>query len=311
MGRIFVGVSEYGSLRGVHQYAEERAGLQLLAVLAIVNPQLPANERVTINEAQRPRASQSAFWNDYVRRGAPPAVVAARPFTSKHDGGPNDDQGRAFDLGGPGGSVISDRAHALVKAVGAEYGIHHTGAGFNPREKWHFEYVPGTARKLASAGPTQQEKKDQAMTSHLYRHPGGTIAMIDWSTGAYWGLAGPAYVELVRSLGLVSTDPIREIPANQWDFLMGRVVETRQHIAAQVWATPLSGWNGAQGAGTRLVGADRGGVAPEYVDQIATAVQKKLPVGSGGGVDTDTLVAKITTAVGDLLRGIFTKAGTK
>lgn len=305
MARIFVGNSEFQTLRGKPQYSEYRAGLQLLAVLAIVNPQLPANERITVNEATRPRASQQAFWNDYQRRGAPPAVVAARPFTSKHDGGGNDES-RAFDLGGPGGSVITNRAHALFKATALAYGIHHTGAGFRPVEKWHFEYVPGTATKLASEGPTHQEKQEALMTARLYRHPNGTIAGIDPTTGWYWPCPNPDYVVLLRALKVVvDVDPI-QLPANQYDFMVNLVILNRQEVANTVWATPLNGWNGAAPAHQRLVGADRGGVAPEYVDQIATAVQKKLPVGSGGTIDTDSLAAKVVAGV----KALFTKAGS-
>jgi len=299
VARIFVGNSEFGTLRGTPQYSEQRAGLQLLAVLAIVNPQLPASERVTINEATRPRASQSAFWNDYVRRGAPPAVVAARPFRSKHDGGGNDES-RAFDLGGPGGSVISDRAHALVKGVGAEYGIHHTGAGFRPAEKWHFEYVPGTARKLASAGPTPQEREDQDMTARLYRHSGnGTIAAVDVSTGFYWPMPSPGYVTLWRTRGWVADrDPVN-IPANEWDHMLGRIVAHRSDLAADaarlVWAAGLPGFNGVQSAAARLAG----------IDQKAGTAKV-----DGAGLKVTVDETSITNKVVAGVRGLFQKAGS-
>lgn len=299
MARIFVGNSEYGALRGKPQYSEHRAGLQLLAVLAIVNPQLPADERVTINEATRPRASQSAFWNDYVRRGAPPAVVAARPFRSKHDGGGNDES-RAFDLGGPGGSVISDRAHALIKAVGADYGIHHTGAGFRPAEKWHFEYVPGTARLLASTGPTKQEAEEQDMTARLYRNAKtGEIAVMDPTAGHYWSCPNMGYVNLERKFKTVpDVDPMN-LPANEFDHLKRRTLGHRADLAADaaryVWGANVPGYNGDASASRRLAGIDQ---------KAGTA--KLDATGLKVTVDETSITNKVVAGV----RGLFQKAGS-
>lgn len=294
MTRIFVGVSQYGALRGKAQYSEERAGLQILAVLAIVNAQLPADERVYINEAQRPRAEQLSFWNDMVRRGAPPAVVAARPFSSKHDGGPNDDQGRAFDLGGPGGAVITNRAHALVKSVGAEYGIHHTGAGFRPAEKWHFEYVPGTARKLASAGPTEQEEQESVMTAITYRNSkSGEMRTIDISTGMDDYLL-PGYFELQVKLG-VTKAPAMNVPDNEFAYLRQKAAERDAAAAARVWGHVVTGWNGPQAAANRLQGIDqKAGTAKLDASSVVVTI------------DEASLVGKITQA----MKAMFTKAGS-
>jgi hypothetical protein len=144
MADIVVGTSEYDNLAGKTQYAEMRAGLQLLALLAFIAPML-GGYRITINEARRSRADQDKFWNAYLRflAGGPWAAVAAKPYLSKHD------SGLAFDLGGPLGRVISDAAHALLVKYGPAYGIHWIGKNFG--EKWHFEYVPGTAKIIAGA----------------------------------------------------------------------------------------------------------------------------------------------------------------
>ena len=294
MPRIFVGVSEYGSLRGTQQFLEERAGLQFLAVLAIVNPQLPPDERITFNECERPRPSQSAFWNDYVRRGAPPAVVAARPFTSKHDGGPTGDRALAADLGGPGGAVITDRAHALFKAVALEYGIHHTGAGFRPAEKWHFQYVPGTARKLASAGPTQQEQEQQHMTARNYRDKKtGETRTIDVSTGKDQYLE-PGYPELHVAMGIVPGETI-QVETNQMQYLRQAARATRQAIAAEVWGQAVPGWNGPQTAAARLAG----------IDQKAGTAKV-----DGAGLKVTVDETSITNKVVAGVRGLFQKAGS-
>jgi hypothetical protein len=293
MPRIFVGVSEFGSLRGTQQFMEERAGLQFLAVLAIVNPQLPASERITFNEAERPRASQSAFWNDYIRRGAPPAVVAARPFTSKHDGGPNGESARAGDMGGPGGRVISDRAHALFKAVGAEYGIHHTGASFRPVEKWHFEYVPGTAKKLASAAPTQKEAEEQDMTARLYHNKKtGEIAVIDTSTGFYWHAPNMAYVGLLRAAKIaVDADPI-SLDDNQFGFVQQmRAVALGQHRDTLMGASVNVGGQSRQVREAWQLAAEK-----QAVDLSNVKVT----------VDEASIVTKVVAGV----RGLFQKAGS-
>jgi hypothetical protein len=163
MADIFVGNSEYDNLTGKPQYAEERAGLQLLALLAYIAPML-GGYRITINEARRSRADQDKFWNAYVRflAGGPWAAVAAKPYRSKHD------SGLAFDLGGPNGRVITDAAHALLVKYGPAYGIHWIGKNFG--EKWHFEYVPGTASILASSAPAAGNitapKKEKDMTDY-------------------------------------------------------------------------------------------------------------------------------------------------
>ena len=291
MARIFVGVSEYRNLAGKSQYSEERAGLQLLATLAEVRAE---GYTVTINEADRPRPDQTAFWNDMVRRGAPPAVVAARPFTSKHDG-----KGRgeslAFDLGGPGGSVISNAAHASVKRNGAKYGIHHIGAGFNPPEKWHFEYVPGTATKMASAGPTQQEIEEEQMTAQLYRHQKtGNYAVMDMSTGRVWPLAGADYVGQLQAMKQVPNTPPIIMTPEQWDFLLDRCKEARLQIAEQVWVHPILGVDGSvQLSGLRISAAQ--------VDAYKAATRKI----DAAALNEDSIVARVTQAV----KTMFTNGG--
>jgi hypothetical protein len=290
MGRIFVGNSEYQSLKGKPQYLEERAGLQFLAVLAIVNAQLPASERVTINEGERPRPSQLAFWNDYRRRGAPPAAVAAAPYLSKHDGGPNGDNAWAADLGGPGGSVISDRAHALVKSVGAAYGIHHTGATFRPAEKWHFQYVPGTATKLASAAPTEAEKKESVAGMIRIQHEKRGIALV-----------GPGYFHGITPEELpwtadVITKHITAINERHFDLLVDMHLHgtVSDGVGPRVWAQPIDGYNGPKQAGARLAGIDqKAGTAK--LDASGLVVK----------VDEASIVSKVQAAV----KAMFTNGG--
>jgi hypothetical protein len=179
MADIAIGVSEYDTLKGKTQTADWRAGLQLLALLAFIAPMLPKDYRITVNEGRRSKEDQTKFWNAYqrfVKYGKPWAAVAAFPFTSKHN------DGLAFDLGGPGGSVISDFAHALLVKYGPKFGIHWTGKGFG--EKWHFEYVPGTALIVASDKPATPIKEENMnyikqlllIATPVSKRPG----LVDW-----------------------------------------------------------------------------------------------------------------------------------
>lgn len=286
MADIFVGKSEFGSLRGTNQYAEQRAGLQILALLAFLAPML-AGYRITFNEARRSRPDQDKFWAAYqkfLRYGKPRAAVAARPYTSKHD------SGLAFDLGGPGGAVISDAAHALLVKYGPEWGIHWIGKNFG--EKWHFEYVPGTARKLAGTGPTKQERIEEEMTARLYRNSQtGTIAAIDWSTGAVWPIPSPAYLNLMTARKMVIAEDAINLPPNEYDFIVGRAVNVRAENAQAVLDRIVSGADGSATLGNRIVEIQRlaNAAANKKVDLTGATINAT--------VNEDALVTKIETVV--------------
>jgi len=234
MADIAVGTSEYSSLRGKTQWAEMRAGLQLLALLAFIAPMLPGY-RVTVNEARRSRADQLSFWNAYrtfVRYGRPWAAVAAVPYTSKHD------SGLAFDLGGPGGSVISDAAHAFLVKYGPRFGIHWIGKNFG--EKWHFEYVPGTASVLASnISPTPinipKEEKDMTDYSLIRGKNDGKVYLSVNRGQRFWikseaALADVRYV--LRGVGAACADRPVEVVANPDAY--GVITESAEDLTARI-----------------------------------------------------------------------------
>lgn len=234
MADIAVGTSEYQNLRGRTQWAEMRAGLQLLALLAFIAPML-GGYRITINEARRSRPDQLKFWNAYQvfrRYGRPWAAVAAVPYTSKHD------SGLAFDLAGPGGSVISDAAHALLVKYGPRFGIHWIGRNFG--EKWHFEYVPGTASVLASnISPvpikTPQEERDMADYSLIKGAHDPKVYLSVNRMHRRWirseaDLADVRY--LLRGVGAPAADRAVEVVGNPDAY--GIIVKTNDELIADI-----------------------------------------------------------------------------
>lgn len=298
MADIFVGKSEYSNLKGQNQYAQERAGLQMLALLAFLLPMLNGY-RITINEARRPRPAQLAFWNAYqrfLRYGKPWAAVAAAPYTSKHD------SGLAFDLGGAGGAVIADWVHALLVKYGPAYGIHWIGKNFG--EKWHFEYVPGTAKILAGIGPTPEEKAEIDMLGILYRdEKTGEVAGMNPSTGWYYHCPNAAYVQLLRKTRMVvDADPLN-LPTNEYGFVKGQTdamgVERDQRLIRSIWSAIIPGYNGNQSAAARLAGIDE--KANTLSDATITRLVAAIPAVKGNStinVNEDTLADKIDARLG-------------
>lgn len=137
-------------------------------------------EVITFNEGDRSRADQDVVWFEYLNGGP----LAATRYTSTHDPVNN---GNAADLGGPGGTVISDNARELLDGnhprgvVGRKYGVFNTGWNFWKREVWHFNVYPGQAEVLAPAPSTSTAKPDTKPA------PKEAEPVKVMKFGSYWG----------------------------------------------------------------------------------------------------------------------------
>lgn len=160
---VIVGTSELpGRTYGKPQtMSNVQAGWNLIAALAELERDFGIT--VTVNEGDRQRPDQLALRAAYIAfingRGpwAPLAAFCVDPpkpgtYTSTHD---PFNYGNAADLGGAGGTVISDAAVALLDAdhpdgrIGKKYGLVQTGKRFSSFEKWHFNIYPDRAQVLA------------------------------------------------------------------------------------------------------------------------------------------------------------------
>lgn len=183
-----VGVSELpGRTFGKIQFMSDvQAGYNLLAALRELREQ--HGEIVTVNEADRQRPDQIFMQDQYLHHGGALAAFCTwgppPKFTSTHD---PINYGNAGDLGGPGGTVISDNARELLDGnhprgvIGRKYGLFNTGWNFIRRERWHFNIYTWRALVLAPAttpaapkpAPVQSPEEDEVKT--LF------IAQTQWS----------------------------------------------------------------------------------------------------------------------------------
>ncbi len=200
---VIVGTSELpGRTYGKQQaMSNMQAGWNLIAALGELKRDFGIV--VTVNEADRSREDQLALriaYLVYLAHGTPWAALAAycsedpRPdgtFTSTHD--PRN-YGNAADLGGPGGTVISDAAVALLDAdhpdgrIGKKYGLVQTGKRFSSFEKWHFNIYPNQAQVLAPDPSTVLEQ----IIPDITKEKAMAIKWIDESKskGARQGIVG-------------------------------------------------------------------------------------------------------------------------
>lgn len=196
---INVGVSELpGRTHGKMQVMSNvQAGLNLRA--AIFELERDYGEVATVNEADRPRPVQLQLRADYLRflAGGPWAPLAAYCtagpppyFTSTHD---PDNVGDGADLGGPGGAVLSVRAHNLLDGdhpdgvLGRKYGLYNTGKHFSTPEWWHFNIFPSRAQRRATLAdstapakpkpePIAPPKEDDMQVVWNHTHTAATIS---------------------------------------------------------------------------------------------------------------------------------------
>lgn len=129
---VFVGISRLpGRTFGKKQYSSNRSGMQLNLMFAAARA---AGIYLSVSEANRSHADQDYEWNRYQTSGPP---VAARPYTSRHNGGLLGNLGHAFDLAMADGSALTQAALNWLHTHGPLYGIRPTGLSFG--ESWHFD----------------------------------------------------------------------------------------------------------------------------------------------------------------------------
>lgn len=201
MSPINVGVSEYpGRTHGkMQRMTKVQAGLNLRA--ALFELERDYGEIATVNEADRSRPDQLFMRAEFLAgRGALAAYCTAAPppgqYTSTHD---PVNHGDGADLGGPGGAVLSVRAHNLLDGnhpdgvLGRKYGLYNTGAFFYIPEWWHFNIYPARAAKLATLAdslpaPTADPITHalRSMSMHIVWNENHTEATIFADNGKFW-----------------------------------------------------------------------------------------------------------------------------
>lgn len=93
---------------------------------------------VGVTSANRTRAEQERLYNGWVAR-RPGFNLAARPGTSLHE------KGLSVDLASRNGQPLTSAEKAWLDANAPRFGFKPTGNSFRPVERWHFDYVPGSA----------------------------------------------------------------------------------------------------------------------------------------------------------------------
>lgn len=191
-----VGVSELpGRTFGKMQVmTKTQAAWNLIAAIAELKRDY--GEIATVNEADRSRPDQLFMRGEYLAGRGPLAAYCSldpRPegtYTSTHDPG---NHGDGADLGGPGGSVLSVRAHNLLDGnhpdgvLGRKYGLFNTGAFFYVPEWWHFNIYPGRAEVLAPNPDTIVEPAPEP-TPSTEENDMKTIIVVDADGKGYWVL---------------------------------------------------------------------------------------------------------------------------
>lgn len=190
----------------------------------------------TASECYRDFASQIERKRIQLRDGSP---LAAYPGYSNHG------WGRSCDVG--------MLARSWIRANGHKYGWYFTVIS----EDWHADYLGNPIYKTAQSVINKPKEDEDEMSAYLYRNKDtGLVSMIDWSSGAVWGLPEREYLALVVKLKMVSSATVIEVPANEFQFILGRAAEIRASIADAVWARSIKGYNGDKTASERLVGID-------------------------------------------------------
>lgn len=152
---VYVGTSELpGRTFLKPQYLADGPAQQL--ILALNRFEEQHGYRLTVNEGKRSRADQKLLrdeYDAYIARGKTPpyAALAAACYTSTHD---EVNYGNAFDLGGPGGRVLTDAEQAAFYAIGKPLGLVQTGLGFAVKEIWHGNAYLARATEKAPVGIT-------------------------------------------------------------------------------------------------------------------------------------------------------------
>lgn len=151
----------YSFERGTMQYLNSDAAQAFFALRAEFVRVFPKSRPLEVTEGDRSRARQLDLWNQweaYLRRGKKPpyAALAARPYTSNHNGG------NAADFRSPVSFSGSDESK-WMRANAPRFGWHPTGYDFASVEPWHYDYRHGTATAALTTTEITQEEDDMPL----------------------------------------------------------------------------------------------------------------------------------------------------
>lgn len=157
-------------------------------------------------EGYRPIARQDTLWDKYeaYQNGGPYAELAARPGTSNHG------YARACDFGPP--INIDSPEKRWLDANAPAYGWHPTGNDFHPIERWHFDWLPGTATVDLDQPPAQTLNMEAIMalkdTLEIFQSDRGYFVGgpgYVYDIGDKDGVNGQDKLDVLRSIGVPTT----------------------------------------------------------------------------------------------------------
>lgn len=143
---------------------------------------------------------------------------------------------------------------------------------------------PGTA-PTATPTPTPKGFRMRIIRNNTQGDPGyGGVFVVTVETGQVHPVESPAYAELWSARNGVQ---VEDLPAAEVAYWLDQCAATRNAIAAAVWATVLTGANGAHAAADRLVGADlKAGTAPAATVTLPPTLAADIATASAPHIQT-------------------------
>lgn len=176
--------------------------------------------------------------------------------------------------------------------------------GRNPYVMGYFRPAWGSA----SPTPAQPNPQEGTVTARQFRNKKtGEIAAIDPNGVQDFHVPNMDYVNLNTAIG-VTSGPVVDLDDNVFGYVRMLATLNTDRVgksaARQTWQEPVTGWNGAQTAGTRLQGIDQ---KADVVNPASTAdiVAKVSARATTGGVDTDALATSTAAKTVAALRALF------